>query len=51
MQPCFMLAAANGKVYEGGFKMTQKVDTSDCLLDLIIIGKGLVWKRFFICQL
>ncbi len=46
-QPCFMLAAANGKVYGGGFKIAPKAEPIDKLLDLVIIGKVPLIKRFF----
>lgn len=43
----FMLAAANGKVYGGGFKVAPEAAVDDSLLDIIEIAPVQVWKRFF----
>lgn len=44
---CFMIAVANGSVYGGGFNIAPKADFTDGLVDLVIIGKVPVLKRFF----
>lgn len=42
----FMLAAANGQVYGGGFKVAPLAFVNDGLLDIIEIAPVPVWKRF-----
>jgi diacylglycerol kinase (ATP) len=42
---CFMIAAANGNVYGGNFKVAPKAKIDDELLDLITISKASVLKR------
>ena len=41
-----MLAAANGQVYGGGFKVAPLAFVNDGLLDIIEIAPVPVWKRF-----
>ncbi len=42
---CFMIAAANGNVYGGNFKIAPKAQINDQLLDLINISRASVFKR------
>lgn len=44
--PVFMLSAANGKVYGGGFNVAPLAEADDELLDIITISKVSVLKRF-----
>ena len=44
--PVFMLAAANGQVYGGGFNVAPDAVAFDGLLDVIKIGKVSVLRRF-----
>jgi diacylglycerol kinase (ATP) len=37
-QDCFMISAANGKRYGGGFNVTPKASVNDGLLDISIVG-------------
>jgi len=38
VQDCFMVVAANGTSYGGGFKIAPKADIADGVLDLMIVG-------------
>lgn len=43
--PVFMIVAANGKVYGGGFNIAPKAEIDDETLDIINVGKIPVLKR------
>lgn len=43
--PLFMLSAANGKTYGGGFKVAPKASLTDGLLDLIVVKKISLFNR------
>jgi diacylglycerol kinase (ATP) len=43
--PLFMLNAANGKTYGGGFNVAPKADISDGLLELITVGEISLFQR------
>ena len=44
-QECFMISAANGKRYGGGFCVAPKADLTDGVLDVNIVGKISPLKR------
>lgn len=46
-QYCFMINAANGKAYGGGFKVAPKASIEDGLLDLNIVGEIPPLKRLY----